>query len=324
MKFGIAGLGNHAINRVMPVFREAGHDISAVYSRSIDKARKEAMKYNAKPFDNLNTFMENGDFEAVYIASPNFLHYEQTRLALEHGKHVLLEKQMTIKTDEAEELVKLAKEKNLVLAIGFHMRFHPAIREIRRIIQSGELGDISYITGMWASLSPRSYDNPDNRWWREDEKVGGGAVMGTGVHVMDTFNYIMGKYPDRISAFRDPKGEVIETTEHVTLQYGPTVADIVASRAVKSPMNNLTVYGTNGTIVATSVFSTSVESSLIRDGKKIKDFRGVNVYREEVRSFADLVQGRESHIATGKDGAVVVNMVNLAFEADRDCKAFIL
>ena len=315
-------MGNHAINRVMPVFREAGQTISAVYSRNIDKARKEGMKYNAKPFDDLETFFDNGEFEAVYIASPNFLHYDQAKLALQKGKHVLLEKQMTLKTEEAEELVKLAGEKNLRLAIGFHMRFHPAIREARRIIQGGELGEVSYITGMWASLSARSYDNPDNKWWREDDKVGGGAVMGTGVHVMDTINYILGKYPDRLSSFRNPSGKVIEYTEHVTLQYGPTIVDIVASREMKSPMNNLTIYGTEGTLVATGVFSTSVESSLLRDGRKLKDFKGVNVYREEIKAFVDLVQGKESHIATAKDGAEVVRLVNLAFEADRDSSAF--
>ena len=322
MNFGIAGLGNHAINRVMPVFREAGHSISAVYSRNIDKARKEGMKYNARPFDDLDSFFENGEFEAVYIASPNFLHYGQTKMALQKGKHVLLEKQMTLKTEEADELVKLAEEKHLTLAIGFHMRFHPAIREIQRILKAGELGEVSYITGMWASLSARSYKNPDNKWWREDEKVGGGAVMGTGVHVMDTINYILGKHPDRLSSFRNPSGKVIEHTEHVTLQYGPTIVDIIASREMKSPMNNLTLYGTEGTLVATGVFSTSVESALLRDGKKIRDFRGINVYREEIKAFADLVQGRESHIATGKDGAEVVRIVNLAFEADRDCNAF--
>lgn len=322
MKFGVAGLGNHAINRVMPAIREAGHDISAVYSRNIDKARKEGQKYNATPFDSLESFMESGNFEAIYIASPNFLHYGQAKLALEHGKHVLLEKQMTIRPEEAEELVKLAREKSLSLAMGFHMRFHPAVREIQRILMNGELGDITYITGMWAYLNPRSYDNPDNKWWREEEKVGGGAVMGTGVHVMDTINFMLGKYPDRISSFRNPMGEVIETTEHVTLQYGPTIVDIVASRSIKTPMNNITVYGTEGTLVATGAFSTSVESTLLRDGRKVRDYRGVNVYKEEVRAFADLVDGKESPIARGEDGAEVVKIVNLAFEADRESKAF--
>lgn len=320
MRFGVAGLGNHAINRVMPVIADSGHEISAIYSRNIDKARKEAQKYNSKPFDNFETFIEQGEYEAIYIASPNFLHYEQTKAALNSGRHVLLEKQMTLDTDQARELLSLASEKGLKLAIGFHMRFHPAVNELKRMVSSGELGDISYMNGMWCSLSTRTYDDPDNKWWREEEKVGGGAVMGTGVHVMDTMNYILGAYPDRISAFRNPTGEVIERTEHVTMQYGSLIADVIASRDMKYPMNNLTIFGTKGTVVATNLFSTAVETSIIKDGRKLKDFKGANPYREEVRAFVSLVQKGESTIATGKDGYEVVRMVNYAFEADRDSK----
>lgn len=320
MRFGVAGLGNHAINRVMPVIADSGHEISAIYSRNIDKARKEAQKYNSKPFDNFETFIEQGEYEAIYIASPNFLHYGQTKAALSSGRHVLLEKQMTLDTDQARELLSLASEKGLKLAIGFHMRFHPAVNELKRMVSSEELGDISYMNGMWCSLSTRTYDDPDNKWWREEEKVGGGAVMGTGVHVMDTMNYILGAYPDRISAFRNPTGEVIERTEHVTMQYGSIIADIIASRDMKYPMNNLTIYGTKGTVVATNLFSTAVETSIIKDGRKLKDFKGANPYREEIRAFVSLVQKGESNIATGKDGYEVVRMVNYAFEADRDSK----
>lgn len=322
MKFGVVGLGNHAINRVMPVIADSGNQITAIYSRNIDKARKEGLKYQSRGFDNLESFLENGDFEAVYIASPNFLHYSQAKAALLSGRHVLLEKQMTLNTEESQELVELAAGRSLALAIGFHMRFHPAVDDLKRIIQSGELGDIAYISGMWASLSTRSYDDPDHKWWREDEKVGGGSVMGTGVHVIDTMNYILGRLPDRITAFREPKGEVIETTEHVTMQYGHTMVDAISSRDFKYPMNNLTIYGSGGTVVLTNLFSTSVEASLIRDGKKVKDYRGVNPYREEIRAFAKLAEGKESTIATGIDGLEVVRIVNLAYESDLRNKSF--
>ena len=320
MKFGVVGLGNHAINRVMPVIADSGNEISAVYSRNIDKARKEGMKYHAKPFDNLESFLENGEFEAVYIASPNFLHYSQARAALQSGRHVLLEKQMTLNVEEAEELVQLAKEKNLALALGFHMRFHPAVHDVKKMIEDNELGEIAHITGMWVSLSGRTYDNPDNKWWREEDKVGGGSVMGTGVHIIDTLNYLLGRLPDRLTAFREPSGEIIEYTEHIMMQYSGIIADAISSRKVKYPMNNLTVYGTKGTVVVTNAFSTSVEASLIRDGRKLKDYKGTNLYREEVRAFVNLVQKGESIIASGKDGYDVVRIVHQAFISDRDGK----
>ncbi len=316
MKFGVAGLGNHAINRVMPAIAAAGNQITSIYSRNIDKARKEGVKYNSRAFDNLDTMLETGDFEAIYIASPNFLHYSQTKAALSSGKHVLLEKQMALKSSEAKELVDLAKEKNLKLAIGFHMRFNPAIMDAKRVLSSGELGDIAYISGMWAYMSSRSYDNPDNKWWAEDEKVGGGSVMGTGVHVMDTLNFLLGQAPDRVCSFRNPMGEVIESTEHVTLQYGNTIADAISSRSVSGNMNHLNIHGSKGTLTLTNVFATSVETSMIRDGKKVKDYRGVDVYKEEARDFVNLVEGKESHIALGEDGYNVVRIVESAFSQD--------
>ncbi len=316
MKFGIAGLGNHAINRVMPAMAASGNQITSIYSRNIDKARREGMKYNSKPFDNYEAMLETGDFEAIYIASPNFLHYPQTKAALLKGKHVLLEKQMTLKAQEARELIELAEEKNLKLAIGFHLRFHPAVNDVKKILEEGQLGDISYVSGIFSNLSARSYEDPDNRWWAEDDKVGGGSVMGSGVHVLDTLNYMMGALPERLCAFRNPRGEVIDLTEHITLQYGTAIADAISSRRMSNRLNHLNIFGTKGTLTVTGLFSTSVDSSMIIDGKKVKEYKGTNMYTEEVKSFANYVGGRQSHIATGEDGYNVVRQVEEAFSLD--------
>lgn len=316
MKFAIAGLGNHAINRVMPAIYATGNQITSIYSRNIDKARKEGMKYNAAPYDNLDLMLESGDFEAVYIASPNFLHYSQAKSALLSGKHVLLEKQMTLDSGEAKELVNLAEEKGLKLALGFHMRFHPAVADVKNIIKSGDLGDISYASGFWCYQSSRSYDNPDNKWWSEDEKVGGGSVMATGVHVLDTMNYIFEGAPDRVNSFRNPKGVVIELTEHISLQYSSTIVDVISSRAMSGKSNHLSIHGSKGSLTVMNLFSTTVESDMIRDGKKVKSYRGVDVYREEVKSFVQYVDNNSSNIAKGSDGYNVVRIVEEAFRLD--------
>lgn len=317
MRFGIVGLGNHAINRVMPVIPESGNSISAIYSRNIDKARKQVMSYPSRAYDDIDKFFEDGEFDGAYISTPNFLHHEHAKKALLSGKHVLLEKPMTLTVEHAKELVELAQNRNLSLAIGFHMRFHPALSDARKIINDGELGEITYIEASWASLSSRNYENPDNRWWKEEEKVGGGSVMATGVHVMDAINYIMGSPPDRITAIRDPSGSVIDLSQIVTLQYGGVIASVFSSRGVKYPMNNLVIYGTEGTVVFTNIFSTSVDSMMIRDGKKLKEYKGINMYKEEIKAFASMVSGRESQIADGKDGYKVVRIVDLAVRSDR-------
>lgn len=315
MKFGIVGLGNHALNRVMPQIVEAGHEVSAVYSRSMEKAHEVAEKYSAKAFDDMNLFL-NDDFDAVYIASPNFLHYQQTKDSLLHGKHVLLEKQMTLKTEHSEELVSLAKDKKLSLAIGFHMRFHPVLDEIRRMINSGELGTITYVHGNWSGYSSRAPKTPEHRWWDEEEKVGGGAIMATGVHVIDSLNYILGSSPSEVFALRLPRSEIIERTEHVTMKYGETIVTVLASRDITNPSNDLVVSGTKGSIVAQGVFGTSLVGRLIRDGETMKEYNGGNLYKLEIESFSDLVSGKETNIALGEDGYLVVKITNAAFDSD--------
>ena len=67
MKFGIIGLGNHAINRVMPAIKSSGNSITAIYSRTLKKAEKEGAAYGAVAFSDLDEFFSRGDFDAVYI-----------------------------------------------------------------------------------------------------------------------------------------------------------------------------------------------------------------------------------------------------------------
>ncbi len=315
MKFGIIGAGNHAQRKVMPAIVKAGHEVSAIYSRNVEKAKKIGLKYLSKPYDDLETFFTGG-FEAVYIASPNHLHFDHAIAALKRKKHVLLEKQMTLRTEHAEELVRFSQKQGLSLKIGFHLRFHPAVMEIRKLVLDGSIGKPVYSMGMWAYKSTGKHTDPDNRWWDEDDKAGGGSVMGTGVHVIDTFNYIFSSRPVRVSATRYPEKKVIDRSESVYMDYGKHSAVAVSSRDMEHPDNSLRIYGTEGSIVATNLFGVDVDTQLYINGKKKKSFSGVNMYEGEVRSFYASTMGEPSEIADASDGLEVVKIVNGAFDGD--------
>lgn len=319
MKFGIIGAGKHAQNRVMPAIVKAGHEVSAIYSRNPDKAKEIGLKYLSKPYDDLETFFTGG-FEAVYIASPNHLHYEHAMAALRRGKHVLLEKHMTLKESHAEELVKLAGEKGLTLKIGFHMRFHPGIAEMRKMIAEGKIGKPTYATGTWAGSYSLTHPEPDRKWWDEEEKVGGGSVMGTGVHVVDTINFALGKLPKKISASRFPEKQVVERTECIYLGYDGFTATAISSRDMKNPDNSIYVYGTEGTVAVRNVFGLDVDSELVVNGKSVETYKGVNMYEEEVKAFYAATRGEETVLSDGSDGLQIVRIVNAAFEGDYNGK----
>jgi predicted dehydrogenase len=323
MRFAIIGLGNHAINRVMPAIIKSGNSIQAVYSRNPEKAERIGRQFGSEAFGSYEQMLST-DFDAVYIASPNNLHYLNALSALEHGKHVLLEKPMTLNYEDSKNLIKSAEKNHLSLAIGFHLRLHPAIEEIKRHVMKGDLGDITTIDACWGGFSSSNRtltENSDSRWWGDESQVGGGSIMGTGVHVFDTLNNIMGLHPDRISSFRDPRDSIIDATTSTILSYGGTIAHAVSSRRMFLPDNSLRITGTEGTLICTNLFSTEIRSSLNVNGR-IKRFRSGNIYRKEIDAFVDLVDGRKSAIASGVDGSVVVRMTELAIRSDMEGRSF--
>ena len=323
MKFGVIGIGNHAQKRVMPAIFNTKNEIEAVYSRSIEKAIKVSREYHSKPYDDLGHFLDH-NIEAVYIASPNFLHYAHAKKALLKNKHVLLEKPMTLTNEEALDLVNNANERKLKLAVGFHLRFHPAIEKIKNLMQ--ELGTITYITGTWSSYSVARPTHPDRLWWYEEDKVGGGPVMGTGVHVIDTINNVLSRYPDSVFASRIPSKAVIENTEYITLKYLNIIATVLASRNIANPDNSLIIYGTDGTLIAKDFFNTEVGGSLIliKNKKEESRLEKLNMYEAEILDFINLVKGKPSKIARGMDGYQVVKIVNAAFESDSTNKVMVM
>ena len=315
MKFAIIGLGNHAINRVMPAISATGNSISAIYSRNLEKADQQSKIYGSSSFNDLGKLFKEGDFESVYISSPNFLHYRQAMDALHNGKHVLLEKQMTLSTEEAEKLVAESGKLGLNLSVGFHMRFHPAVREIRDMVQDGSMGSITFISGIWGALAAGGSRSTDREWWDDPDKSGGGSVMGTGVHVIDTVNFILGRGPDSVSCFKVPD-RVVEDTFLMTAKYSGTVVSVVSSRAMKNPRNDLLVSGTGNTISVSDIFGTVVESKMTGpEGMVMKHYSGIKLYEEEIKSFVRSCSGIDEVIASGKDGLSVVRIVNAAFES---------
>lgn len=94
----------------------------------------------------------NSDLDAICIATDSSSHYELSRKALLAEKHVFCEKPLTLKSAEADELVKIAEEKNLRLMVGHVMVYHPAIRKIKEILDSGEIGELLYINSIRVNL----------------------------------------------------------------------------------------------------------------------------------------------------------------------------
>lgn len=152
MKFGILAAGNIANSMAKAVtgIEKAGTaDIKkyAVASRDLSRAQEFAGKWDfEKAYGSYEELVNDPEVELIYVASPHSHHYEHAKLCLEHGKHVLLEKAFTVNAAQAEELMKLAKEKKVLLTEAIWTRYMPSRKMMNDLIEGGAIGNVSSMT----------------------------------------------------------------------------------------------------------------------------------------------------------------------------------
>jgi predicted dehydrogenase len=143
---------------------------------------------NAYTFDDM---LKQSDIDVVHICTPNFLHFAQAKAVLLAGKHVICEKPLAVKIDEAEELVALAAEKGLVNAVHFNLRYYPMVRQMKTMREKGELGDVYSVMGSY--LQDWLFLQTDYNWRLEPDKSGDSrAIADIGSHLLDITEYVTG------------------------------------------------------------------------------------------------------------------------------------
>jgi predicted dehydrogenase len=156
----------------------AGLTVSAVGSRSIESARAFAEKHGLpKAYGSYEELVADPDIDIIYIATPHPMHAENALLALEAGKHVLVEKPFTINAVEARQVVELAASKNLLVLEAMRMRFLPHVRRMHEIIEAGTLGEVRTVI---ADHNQKLSKDPENRL--NNPALGGGALLDLGIY----------------------------------------------------------------------------------------------------------------------------------------------
>lgn len=186
VRFGILSTSSIA-PRFIAALREArAGQVLALSSRSLEKARQKAALWEIpRYYGSHRQLLEDPDVDIVYISTVNSQHYPWAKAALEMGKHVLCEKPCTTTQAQTQALYALAGEKGRFFMEAEKMLFLPAILEARRIIESGQLGQIHM-----AQLShsfPGSYNG-----WMFDPEAGGGPLLSSGIYAVHLMDWLFG------------------------------------------------------------------------------------------------------------------------------------
>ncbi len=160
-----------------------------------EKAEAFAAEFGCKFSDRLEDLFEE-ELDVVHICTPHFLHKEQVEKCLNKGIHVLTEKPMALTLDDADSMIETASKAGRMLGVIFQNRYIEGVKEAKKIIESGILGNI---IGAWSHLTwwrPPSYYECD--WKGSWKKEGGGVLIDQAIHSIDLVQYLVGSEVDWI------------------------------------------------------------------------------------------------------------------------------
>ncbi|MGG4400100.1 Gfo/Idh/MocA family oxidoreductase [Paenibacillus amylolyticus] len=217
---------------------------TAMYSRKRETAQELAGKYGVDTiYTDLESLFSDTNVDLVYIASPNSMHYEQAYQALQHGKHVVCEKPFTSTLQEAETLIALAKEKNLLLFEAISNIHLPNIKVIQE--QLPKLGPIKLIQCNYSQYSRKYNDllagETPNVF---NPHFSGGALMDINIYNLHLVMNLFGS-PNTVSYTSNQHANGIDTSGVVVLKYPEFIAECVGAKDTNS-MNFVLIQGEKG------------------------------------------------------------------------------
>ncbi len=189
LSIGIVGAGGFAGFAANSFLQVPGIKITAIMDTDSNAATRLASEVSAKTYTDYELFLHDNELNLVYVATPPFLHYSQSKAALLAGKHVICEKPAALKTFEAEELVTLARSLKLLYVVNLMQRYNPLSAVVRSIIEEKILGE--FLHGFFENYASDEKLKQEHWFW--DEEKSGGIFIEHGVHFFDLFSGWLGK-----------------------------------------------------------------------------------------------------------------------------------
>jgi len=241
----VVGIGDISTKRVIPaILSEERSNLQGLVTRDPAKAAP----YDAQVWTSLEEAIKESSIDAVYLASPVFLHAPQTILALRAGKHVLCEKPMAMNYAEACEMQRVSQETGKTLGVAYYRRMYPKLRRAKELINAGAIGK-----PVLAEANNHFWFNAEQghrAWLIQRSVAGGGPLYDIASHRIDAFNFLFGKpvracgFTSNLVHFND-----VEDNASMLIEYESGVRGIIDVRwHSRTPQDEFRIRGVEGDI----------------------------------------------------------------------------
>lgn len=283
---GAGGIANKFCEAVKLVSAECGVSVTAVASKSYDRAADFAERNDiSEKFGSYEEMLSKADINAVYIATTHNFHMENIMLCLKNGKHVICEKPMVLSSADAKKAFEYAAEKKLVLMEAMWSRFLPHIVRAKSWITSGKIGEIQGMTGQ---IGFKASDDINGRIL--NPALAGGAIYDIGVYPIEIMSYLAGeKITDSVGVYRPHPVTGVDKASSVILRF-ETFDAVLQSIVSCSVSEFIYIYGTGGMITIPHASTGNSAELITYSGEKESySCRYENGFTFEVKEFVKLI-----------------------------------
>lgn len=304
LKVAVIGVGTMGKHHARVYSSLDNCELVAVSDVGKEAADAVASQFSCKSYTDYREMLEKENIQAVSIAVPTKLHFDVASYCINHGLHVLIEKPITLTVDEGKKLVELAKEKGITLTVGHIERFNPAVIELKKIVDKGDLGEINSVIARRVGIMPPRIKDAN-------------ILVDLAVHDIDIISYLLGEEP--VSVSHSSGNALLDTREdhaELFLQYSKASGFIQANWITPIKIRTLAVTGDKG--YAEMNYMTQelnvYESTINREFDDFGDFvvkfgeskiKNIAVKKEEplmleLKNFVDAVINKKQPVVTGE------------------------
>jgi len=305
LRVGVIGVGVMGANHLRAYCEFPNFEVVGVADVDWDVAQGLANRYDIVPFNNHEDLL-NENLDAISIAVPTTLHKKVALDAIQKGVNILVEKPIADTVENADEVIKAARQSGVKLMVGHVERFNPAVIKLKELIDSGLLGNVVSISAKRVGpYNPRIRDV--------------GIILDLGTHDIDIMSYLIG---ERIKEVYASAGSVVHSHEDhaiITLNFSSGNSGVIETNwLTPHKVRNLTVIGSKGIAEVNYIEETLriFDKEWVRDAKIEKE----EPLKLELLHFIDCVQHDKKPLVSGEDGKHALEVALAAVESARTGK----
>ncbi len=320
---GIIGLGNWSRQIFQAVDQLPDVKIAQCYSRYPETREAFASEYNCLACEQYEQMVENSQIDGVVVMSSNAAHEKDVTLAASRGKHIFVTKPIATTIAAGKRMINVCSQNKVVLAVEQQTRREPALRKLKEVLDSGELGGVRLVEANYSTPNGLKIKEGDWRWTVDE--CPGGVLIQVGIHVIDTLQYLMGPI-SRVLSWQ-ARGGLVGNMLGVTatlLDFESGLLGYLGSSYVSSFSHWIKIYGTQKNAFFNELGGLILTEDSWEEGRVREDVAPpANVTSpmpaivEEIEEFALCIRTGESPEIGGQAALHNLAVVLAAVESDK-------